>query len=519
MTVSAFVYVVHGSNAHTSWRRLANGGYPWWRRWSLFCCELRTAFDADGIECRVKEFRWSGANTHEGRIQAGKALAQSIEATIARNPSRTLHIHIVGHSHGGNVALEAVNHLSVGRVATVVLLANPHVAVLDGRDGQPRPLYWGDAANRVGQIWNLYSPEDFVQSTLARRFHGIPGTIAAGVQVSQMPEDSPGPAVRNAPVRWTSAISAHRAMHSSFVGKLVGRLLRGEEFASAMSAAGLSVKHANSIADRGGSPGSEKTQALIYKRGDARPFEMGDRSGSVGLLFVHGFTASPAEMRPMAEAFAMRSRWRLKGILLPGHGTRIEDMQSARGEDWIAAVQRACAELEKECQHVFVCGLSLGASLACHAALRRSSSSRLRGLILMAPAFGVTLKRTIGLYLMRPIRNLRNKGQRAADYFLDHRLYSHLYTPLNLAVDVLRLGGEAAARLGELRELPVLLFAGELESTVSLDKIRASSSANPWIRFVSLPRSRHILTVEPDRETLFETSAQFVEECVGKCRP
>lgn len=520
MTPSVLVYVVHGSNAHTWWRRLANGGYPWWRRWSSYCCELRAAFDAEGVDCRLREFRWSGANTHQARLEAGKALAQTIEATVAKNPSTT--IHIVGHSHGGNVALEAANHLAVGRISSLVLLANPHMAVVDGRDGQAHPLYWGDAANRVGHIWNIYSPEDFVQSRLVRRFHGIPSTAAEGLLVSQTPVGLPNlspAAARSAAIRWTSSLSAHRAMHSSSVGRVVGRLLRGEEFASAMSASGLSVEHANPVGDRGGWPGSEKTQALIRKRGDARPFEMGDGSAGIGLLFVHGFTASPAEMRPMAEAFATRSNWRSKGILLPGHGARIEDMQAARGEDWIGAVQRACSELEKECQHVFVCGLSLGATLACHAALRRSSSSRLTGLILMAPAFGVTLKRTIGLHLMRPIRNLRNKGQRAADYFLDHRLYSHLHTPLNLAVDVLRLGGEAASRLEELRELPVLLFAGELESTVSLDKIRASALANPWIRFVRLPRSRHILTMEPDRETMFETSARFVEECVGKCRP
>ena len=30
-----------------------------------------------------------------------------------------------------------------------------------------------------------------------------------------------------------------------------------------------------------------------------------------------------------------------------------------------------------------------------------------------------------------------------------------------------------------------------------------------------LPRSRHILTVEPDKEMMFEASIRFMEECVG----
>ncbi len=67
-------YVIHGSNAHTWWRRLANGGYPWWRRWSLFSCALRRAFEN---ECEIREYRWSGHNTHQARLDAGADLAQS----------------------------------------------------------------------------------------------------------------------------------------------------------------------------------------------------------------------------------------------------------------------------------------------------------------------------------------------------------------------------------------------------------------------------------------------------------
>src|SRR5215510_7812087 len=97
------LFVIHGSNAHTWWRRLANGGYPWWRRWSLFNLEVRRAF---GRECEVREFYWSGLNRHEGRLKAGIDLARLIEKDA---PNRK--IHLVGHSHGGNVALVAVNQL------------------------------------------------------------------------------------------------------------------------------------------------------------------------------------------------------------------------------------------------------------------------------------------------------------------------------------------------------------------------------------------------------------------------
>jgi len=496
------VYIVHGSNAHTWWRRLANGGYPWWRRWSLFSCELRRAF---GRDCELREFRWSGDNKHQARLDAGADLAQRIEKFGGKR-----RIHIVGHSHGGNVALAAVNGLPPNRIDNLVLLANPNMVVAG------EWLYWGNALERVPHIWNLYSPEDGVQCSLVKKFHGLSSGQGRSLEVRHTYEGPGREGVHNASIHWNSKHAAHRAMHSASVGAVAGQLLRGRALSEAMAAAGLSAADSNTVTDRGGRPGIFKTQELINLRGNPRPFELGGSLSDIGILFIHGFTASPAEMRPMAKYLNLRSGWRCKGITLPGHGTRIEDMQHARGEDWVVSVQTAYDDLARDCRHVFLAGVSLGAALCVHVALRRRADAKLRGLILMAPAFGVSLKRTIGVYLLRPVRNLRPKPTRAADYFLDNRLYSYLHTPLNLAADVLRLGREAVARLSELKEVPVLLFAGDLESTVSLEKIHAVARNNPWVRFVRLPKSRHILTVEPDREMMFEASAEFVEECVRK---
>src|SRR5204863_148457 len=150
--------------------------------------------------------------------------------------------------------------------------------------------------------------------------------------------------------------------------------------------------------------------------------------------------------------------------------------------------------------------------------LRRRTDAKLRGLILIAPAFGISLKKAVGLRLLRPFIRHRRKNSRASDYFLDHQLYSYVENPLNRAAEVLSLGDEAFRRLGELEGLPVVLFAGDLESTVSLEKIHAAARSNPWVQFVRLPRSRHILTVEPDRKMMFEAIAKFVEECLDRSR-
>jgi carboxylesterase len=71
--------------------------------------------------------------------------------------------------------------------------------------------------------------------------------------------------------------------------------------------------------------------------------------GPVGVLVVHGFTGNPQSMRPLAEAFAAAGHT-VSLPLLPGHGTRVEDMLPTRWEDWSAAVEQAYGELAARCE-------------------------------------------------------------------------------------------------------------------------------------------------------------------------
>jgi carboxylesterase len=422
----------------------------------------------------------------------------------------------VGHSHGGNVALVAVNQLPPNTVQSVVVLANPNIVVLDSRGQPPEWLYWGQAAERVRKLWNLSSPQDLVQCGLVRLFHGVPKVGKKTLQVRPSYGGIGAQAVQRGEIQWANRFAAHRAMHSATVGAVVGSLLSGASFDAAMKVASLSVTTSNAVRDRGGWPGRSRTEEMIRVLGDPLPFDLGDRISKTALLFIHGFTASPAEMRPMAESLSTKTGWRCVGPLLPGHGTQIDDMEATSAEDWVRAIDRAYADVAQTCDHVFLVGLSLGAVLAAHVALRRRDDSKLRGLILMAPAFGVRAWRAVGMHLLRPVKKLRDKGRRASDYFLDHRLYTYLHIPLNRAAEVLRLGRQTIERMGNLKNLPTLMFVGDRESTVSLDKMLNVAKNNPWIRLIHLPRSRHILPVEPDREMLFEATRRFVEECLER---
>lgn len=53
----------------------------------------------------------------------------------------------------------------------------------------------------------------------------------------------------------------------------------------------------------------------------------------------------------------------VRGINLPGHGSRLEDMGKYTWKDWLQASKMAVAEMQEQCRYVSVAGLSMGGVL------------------------------------------------------------------------------------------------------------------------------------------------------------
>jgi len=73
----------------------------------------------------IVTYRWSGQNSHAARIKAGADLAVVIRELLPRARA----IHLVGHSHGGNVILYAMRHLASDSVASTTFLATPFLGM------------------------------------------------------------------------------------------------------------------------------------------------------------------------------------------------------------------------------------------------------------------------------------------------------------------------------------------------------------------------------------------------------
>jgi carboxylesterase len=103
----------------------------------------------------------------------------------------------------------------------------------------------------------------------------------------------------------------------------------------------------------------------------------------VGILVLHGFTGSPASMKPWGRALADQG-WTVRVPLLPGHGTRWQDLNLTTWEDWYAEAERHYRELADRCRYVFVMGLSVGGTLSLR--LAEVHGDGIAGIVAVNPA-------------------------------------------------------------------------------------------------------------------------------------
>jgi carboxylesterase len=81
-----------------------------------------------------------------------------------------------------------------------------------------------------------------------------------------------------------------------------------------------------------------------FQSEDDQPFLW--QAGSKAALFVHGFPATPAEMRPLASVLHEQG-WTVQAILLPGFGPEIATIGRRRYTQWVAAIQVALTNLQQ----------------------------------------------------------------------------------------------------------------------------------------------------------------------------
>lgn len=242
-------------------------------------------------------------------------------------------------------------------------------------------------------------------------------------------------------------------------------------------------------------------------RPGAEPYAAGE--GEHGVLLCHGFTGSPASLRPWAEHLAEQG-YTVRLPRLPGHGTNWQELNATTWQQWYGEVDRALTELRASCRWTAVCGLSMGGALSLRLAENRSDE--VGALVLVNPAVG--LKR-LDLKLLPLLRRLTPSlggiSNDIAKPGQDEVAYDRV--PLHALAQQLELWQDVRFHLARVHA-PLLYFRSgtdhvvdELSQRLILDGV--SSAVR---EFVPLENSYHVATLDHDAELIFRRSAEFLAE-------
>ncbi|WP_066063553.1 carboxylesterase [Frankia sp. EI5c] len=240
----------------------------------------------------------------------------------------------------------------------------------------------------------------------------------------------------------------------------------------------------------------------------AEPFDLrGGGDGSTGVLLVHGFTGSPHSMRPWGDYLAAAGL-RVSCPLLPGHGTRWQDMAATTWHDWYGAADAAFGELSRSCERVFVMGLSMGGTLTLR--LAEEHGPRVAGAVTVNASLG-TDRRIAALapLLWRVMPtfpgvagDIRAPGVREVGYSR---------VPTRAFVSLRELWALTRADLGRIT-CPVVAYRSTTDHVVepTSGRLLLAGITSAPVEERLLHDSYHVATLDNDRETIFKGSVDFV---------
>lgn len=240
---------------------------------------------------------------------------------------------------------------------------------------------------------------------------------------------------------------------------------------------------------------------------DPAPFFL--EGGPVGVLLIHGFTGSPPEMRLVGDALHQFGLT-VSGPRLPGHGTRLEDMNRCRWTEWIDHATLALTQLQSGCDIVFVGGLSMGALLALNLAAHHSE---IAGVILYSTAIFIRnpLSCLIPLakYLIPQVPKSKNGGYH--DPQGRPQVWSYDAYPIPAAHELLKLTSDVKRLLPRVTS-PLLIIHSTDDQTIHPGSARfvydrAGSSDK---ELLILHDSGHVVTVDAEWQQVAEKTHRFI---------
>lgn len=228
-------------------------------------------------------------------------------------------------------------------------------------------------------------------------------------------------------------------------------------------------------------------------------------AGDRAVVVVHGFTSGPHSVKDWAHGLAEHGN-RVIVPLLPGHGTRWQDLNRVTAAQLRAAVAEHVDRALVEHRHVVVAGLSMGGALALDAAAHRPVA----GVAVVNPAlaFGQRLAHAAPL-LRWVVPSTTPVADDAAAPVSEH---AYERTPIGGVAELGRIQRLAVRGLPRITADVVSYWSPQdhVVPPSAQERLRAGLRNAPFEQ-VRLERSFHVATMDHDLPLIVEHSAAFVD--------
>lgn len=240
----------------------------------------------------------------------------------------------------------------------------------------------------------------------------------------------------------------------------------------------------------------------------------------LGVLLVHGFTATPNMMRWLGDSLSARG-YPCLGVRLAGHGTTPEEMNRTCWEAWLASVEDGYHFLTGVAKKIVVVGHSTGGALS----LLLSTLHPVAGVVGISalhrlpvnplPAFlrGLPVQTQIQILAsMSRLQPLRKKGPpHWYDWEAQKQYIAYRVFPVRASAELWRMLAYIEPHLSAV-QVPALLIHSRDDQFITPDQAEHLyahlGTANKELMWVE--RSGHNVPMDAERERVFEKVGNFI---------
>lgn len=237
----------------------------------------------------------------------------------------------------------------------------------------------------------------------------------------------------------------------------------------------------------------------------AEPFYL--RGGETGVLLIHGFTGSPAELLFLGK-FLNCAGFTVLCVRLSGHGIDEKTLSRTTCEDWFNSVLDGYALLKSSCEKIFVVGHSMGALLS----LKLAAVKQIDKLVTLSPPFfindGFHLEKLPprsdceGLFVVKPRKKLKDVPPAV------NKTYRRF--PLVCVHEFLKLRDEVEKLLPKIKT-PLLIMHAQDDHTAKVEssEFLSNSVASMQIELIIVLTGGHLIPLTEGRDFIFENILEF----------